>query len=137
MNLPQWITPAGLLFTATEAVAVSVPVEATGTNVTYSLISGKLPSGLTFSSTGTISGAATNVLTATISQFVIRASSDYGVIDRTFKVGVDGNTAPLWNTTSTFLPVGYGDRKYALNHQWVNYKLSAQDLSTSTINYSF
>jgi len=136
MSLPQWITPAGLLFTATEAVSVSVPVEATGTNVTYSLISGKLPSGLTFSSTGTISGAATNVLTATISQFVIRASSDDGVIDRTFKVGVDGNTAPLWNTTSTFLPVGYGNRKYALNHQWVNYRLSAQDLSTSTINYA-
>lgn len=136
MSLPQWITPAGFLFTATEAVTVSVPIKATGTNVTYSLISGKLPSGLSFSSTGTISGAATNVLTATISQFVIRATSDYGVIDRTFKVGVDGNTAPLWNTTSTFLPVGYGNRKYALNHQWVNYSLSAQDLSTSTINYS-
>lgn len=137
MNLPQWITPAGFLFTATEAVTVSVPVEATGTNITYSLISGKLPTGLTFTtSTGVIGGAATNVLTATMSQFVIRAISDEGIIDRTFKVGVDGNTAPLWNTTATFLPVGYGGRSYALNHQWVDYKLSASDLSTSTVKYT-
>jgi hypothetical protein len=137
MSLPQWITPAGFLFTATQAVSVSASVEATGTNVAYSLISGKLPSGLTFTtSTGVISGAATNVLTATMSQFVIRAISDEGVIDRTFKVGVDGNTAPLWNTTATFLPVGYGGRSYALNHQWVNYRLSATDLSTSTVKYT-
>jgi Putative Ig domain len=137
MSLPQWITPAGLLFTATEAVAVSLPVEATGTNVTYSLISGSLPSGLTFNtSTGVISGAATNVLTATMSQFVIRAKSVEGVVDRTFKVGVDGNTAPLWSTSSTFLPIGYGGKNYALNRQWINYKLSATDLSTSTVNYT-
>jgi hypothetical protein len=135
MNSLQWVTPAGILFTATPTAVSSFTIEATSAS-SYSLISGSLPAGLSFSSTGTITGTPTGVLTATISQFVIRARNSSGVLDRTFKISVDGNTEPLWSTPEGALPIGYGGTAYLLNNQWLSYNLGATDLSTSTIIYS-
>ena len=135
MNSLQWVTPAGFLFTATPSSVASFTIEATSAT-SYSLISGRLPSGLSFSSTGTITGTPINVLTATQSQFVIRAKNSSSVLDRTFKINVDGNTAPLWSTVEGALPLGYGNTSYILNNQWASYNLNATDASTSTLAYS-
>jgi hypothetical protein len=135
MNSLQWVTPAGFLFTATPTSVASVTIEATSAT-SYSLISGALPLGLSFSSTGTITGTPINVLTATQSQFVIRAKNNSSVLDRTFKIDVDGNTAPLWSTSEGALPIGYGNTSYLLNNQWASYNLNATDASTSTLEFN-
>jgi len=132
----KWTTPAGFLFTATAAVSTSVAVVATGSNITFSLLTGSLPLGLSFSNTGTIYGTVNNVLYDISNTFCVRAKDDNGVKDRTFRIDITGNTAPVWDTEEGYLPIGEGGKKYALNNQWVNFQLRTHDLSGSTINYS-
>lgn len=137
MSTLQWITSAGFLFTATAAVSTSVAVVATGDNVTYSLLSGALPAGLTFSNTGTVSGTVINVLYDTSTNFCVRATDDSGIKkDRTFRIDVSGNTSPVWDDDIGYLPVGDGGKKYALNNQWIEYQLNTHDLSASTLSYN-
>lgn len=134
---PTWVTTAGFLITATELVVTSVPVVANGTNVSYKLISGNLPPGMTVSTDGIISGAASAVLQKTSYKFVIRATSDLGVADRSFSIDVTGEQAPTWNTSSgytstldyntstAYLKLGPTGEEFTLNRQWVNYQLLA------------
>ena len=124
-SIPSWVTPAGFLFTATELVNTATSVVATGTNITYKLLSGSLPSGLSISSTGTIHGAPTAVLNTTSNRFVVRASNTNGVVDRSFIVDVTGRDNPTWSTAEGFLTVGVNNEQYALNNQWIDYQLSA------------
>lgn len=136
---PSWLTPAGFLFTATENIAVSAQIVASGTNVTYSQISGSLPTGLSVSTTGTITGVPGAVLNLTRDSFVIRAKSATGVSDRTFIIDVTGVTTPTWNTSpvtvssgTTYLNIGPTGESWALNNQYVNYTLSASAASELT-----
>lgn len=134
---PIWQTPAGFLFTATELVTTSTQVAATGTNVTYSLISGNLPTGLNISSTGTISGIPDPVLNLTKSTFVIRANNQFGVKDRTFNIDVTGKDAPVWSTDSgytnksdydpvtAYIAIGPLGEHFAINNQYVHYQFVA------------
>jgi hypothetical protein len=149
MTSLQWITPSGNLFTAVESINTSVAVVASGTSVSYSLLSGSLPPGLVFDSTGVISGIPNNVFVPTTSTFVIRATDTINVIDRIFKATILNNGSIQWittasviststNTFSTFLPAGYNGVQYVFNHQWINYPLIATpigDPSTATITY--
>ncbi len=134
---PTWITTSGFLLTATELVSTSTVVVASGTNITYKLISGRLPNGLSVSSTGTISGIPDAVVNLTDYNFVIRASSDEGIADKTFKMSVTGEQSPTWNTSSGFQNIieyntltGYlhlspDGGNFTLNNQWVNYQFQA------------
>lgn len=124
-SIPSWVTPAGFLFTATELVNTATSVVATGTDITYKLLSGSLPSGLSISSTGTIYGSPNAVLNITSNRFVVRASNAGGVVDRSFIVDVTGRDDPTWTTAEGFLTVGVNSEEYALNNQWVDYQLSA------------
>lgn len=58
----KWVTPAGLLFTATELVSTSTSIAYAETGTVYSIISGELPAGMTLSSTGFISGTPEAVI---------------------------------------------------------------------------
>jgi len=139
MTTLNWSTPPGFLFTATESVSTSVSVVASGTNVSYNLISGELPSGLTLSTAGIISGTPSNVLNTTDSIFVIRAADGIAVADRTFNIDVFGPNSPNWITTSSYLGVGYNGDNFAINRQWVSYQLNSNAVlapSTATITYS-
>ena len=124
-SIPSWITPAGFLFTATELVSTATALVASGTNVTYTLLSGSLPSGLQLASTGTVYGTPTAVVNTTTNKFVIRATNTSGVADRTFIVDVTGRDNPTWSTAEGFLRVGVNQEEYALDNQWVDYQLSA------------
>lgn len=134
-----WTTPAGLLCTATEGVSTSTSIVATGTNISYAIISGSLPSGLTLSSTGLISGTPEVISLDTVSKFVVRATSTSSIADRTFTIDVDNVGGPYWITTSSYLPVGYLGADYVFNSQWVDYKietgLTFQPVSTQ-VTYS-
>jgi hypothetical protein len=134
---PTWATTAGFLITATELVVASVPVVANGTNVSYKLISGNLPTGMSVSTTGTISGIPEAVLQKTNYKFVIRATSTQGVSDRSFSIDVTGAQEPTWstasgytstldyNTSTAYLKLGPSGERFTLNRQWVNYQLLA------------
>lgn len=134
---PTWLTPGGFLITATESVFTSTSVEALGDSVSYSLVSGGLPSGLTISSAGVISGSPAPVLNTTSYNFVIRARSLDGVSDRGFSINVEGAQAPTWSTSSgyssqidydpeiAYLKLGPEGENFALDKQWVSYQFSA------------
>ena len=126
MSAPKWTTAAGFLGTFTERITTSIPVQADGSNVSYSLISGKLPGGLRFSSTGTIFGTPYSVGEVLRSEFVIRASSDKIVTDRTFIMDISGPTDPQWLTPAGLLPLGLNNQHYAINKQVVDYQLRAE-----------
>lgn len=136
---PTWVTTSGFLITATELIATATTVVASGTNVTYKVISGALPSGLAISTTGTISGTPEVVLNTTRSKFVVRATSNIGISDRTFYIDVLGAQAPTWNTSTGFasysttdyttstayLALGPQGENFVLNNQWVHYQFDA------------
>lgn len=137
----SWITPAGFLFTATESVYTSTTLLTSGTNVTYNLLSGKLPTGLNISTTGTIYGTTEPVLNKQTNKFVIRAKNSSTTIDRTFSIDVQGSNKPTWTTitivsttttstltTSTiegYIPLGIDSAPYALNKQYIDFQLTA------------
>lgn len=94
---------------------LNISSEFTGTSsITYTVISGPLPTGLSLSSSGTLSGTPTTE-TAT-SPIVIRGSNAYGFDDITFNIevvaeanliaspdGTDTLVRALYDTTTTFL----------------------------------
>jgi hypothetical protein len=98
-SAPVWVTSASLpIFT--KNVAYSTTIQATdadgGSSVTYSIVSGSLPTGITFNtSTATFSGTPTTALTTT---YTVRATdSGSNFVDRTFTLT---NASPTWTTTS-------------------------------------
>lgn len=99
MAQPNWITNAGSLGSFPAQVATTVPVVALpvlpATSVTYTLISGTLPQGLTLSTLGVISGTPSLVISDTTFTFVIRATDNLSNIrDRTFSMIISGVTSP-------------------------------------------
>ena len=124
MSLPQWVTPAGFLGTATERQYISFPL-ATRDTSTFSLISGDLPGGLRLLDTGTIAGIPYSVGETLTTQFVIRARNSEGITDRTFILDTQGPTAPVWLTPTGYLSLGLGGQSYVINRTYVDYQLSA------------
>jgi len=143
---PIWLTPTGFLFTATVGVYTSTVVIAGGAGVTYSLMGGKFPGGLTFSSNGFITGTPTPVTTSTLDTFVVRAKNIQGSADNYFTISIPGPTRPLsWSLASVspdvelipsvFLSIGPSGEPWLLNHQYVNYQLLAISDPYATVKY--
>lgn len=121
-----WNTPAGSLGTLTERVIVDIPLSASGGTVTYTLISGNLPRGLRLTN-GRIQGSPVEVKKFTTSRFVIRASDETDLEDRTFSMSIDGEDVPQWITNEGFLNVGKGQAYFILDNAQINYQLEATD----------
>lgn len=104
MAQPTWITPAGSIGTYPYGIALTFILSATpvdpASTVTYTLLSGTLPTNLTLkSSNGLISGIPTLVTQNTTTSFTIRATDDLGNIrDRTFSITVSGTAVPQFTT---------------------------------------
>jgi len=103
MAQPIWNTPAGTLgtFPATIPMAVQLSASAVSpaSSVTYTLLSGTLPSGLIISSSGLISGTPPLVTQDVVSTFTIRATDNLLVIrDRTFSIEISGVAIPEFTT---------------------------------------
>jgi len=126
MTIPVWITQSGFLGTVTERTTTSTSVFASGQNISYSVISGEIPGGLRFSSTGTITGSPYSVGQTLSYQFVVRAKNIFGVTDRTFVLNVNGPSEPQWLTTAGFIGIGINSTKYTINNQYVDYQFSAE-----------
>ena len=110
--------------TTTVSLPLENPVAATA------LISGALPNGMRLESNAIV-GTPLQVARETTSTFVIRATLDSVINDRTFKIITQGQDAPTWVTKTDLLPVGIDGQYFILDSAPVNFQLVAIDADTS------
>lgn len=104
---PIWQTTAGSLGTFDEQISITLSAlsatDPESTTITYSLANGStLPTGISLSSSGVISGTLPDILTDTTYTFTINASDGLNTIPRTFSI-TSKYTLPV-----EFLVVGGG-----------------------------
>jgi hypothetical protein len=125
MAQPVWNTPAGSIGTYPATIPMLFQLSASAvspaTSITYTLLSGTLPSGLSISSSGLISGTPALVTTDTTTTFTVRAIDNLSNLrDRTFSITLSGVaipefTTPAGNILSTLdsvwieLPIAYSN----------------------------
>jgi hypothetical protein len=124
MTLPAWQTPSGLIGVATIRQPFAISLSASDT-LTFSVISGQLPQGLTLSSNGIISGTVTDINTAASSQFVVRATNSQGITDRTFIIETVSSATLQWITPQGFINIDQNDKFYVINKTRVAYNFRA------------
>jgi len=95
-------------------------------DATLEIIGGSLPPGLQIKEK-TIQGTPLEVARETEFKFVIRASKDGEIDDRTFRISVAGADKPLWETSAGSLPVGSNNTFYILDNSPINFQLIAND----------
>lgn len=97
---------------------------------TIAIISGSLPPGLRIIN-NTIQGTPLEVARETEFKFVLRASLNGEIDDRTFKISVTGPDVPTWITPAGALPIGNNDTFYILDSSPIDFQLIAQDTDTA------
>ena len=103
MVTPVWTTTAGKLASIDEQSAFSLQLEANTTDSTaivYSLIAGSLPTGMSITSEGLLTGSPAEVAKRTLYTFVVRATAGSAITDRTFTLDVSGADAPSFTTVA-------------------------------------
>ena len=109
MAQPVWNTPAGSIGTFPYGVvsvfALSASPVAPATTISYNLLAGTLPAGMTLNTTtGVISGIPILVLSDTVSTFTIRVIDNLGNLrDRTFSMTISGTAIPQFTTPAGVL----------------------------------
>jgi len=103
-----WNQPSGYSFNTyserqTQTIPLPIIPGADLTGVSFTVIAGKLPSGLRLAydtglTTWVIKGSPLEVASNTTSTFVIRASKGTEIADRTYTMTIDGPDAPVWVT---------------------------------------
>jgi hypothetical protein len=103
MVTPVWTTTAGKLASIDEQSAFSLQLEANtsdSTAITYSLIAGSLPTGMSLTSEGLLTGTPAEVAKRTLYTFVVRATAGSAITDRSFTLDVSGADAPTFTTVA-------------------------------------
>ena len=103
MAQPVWNTPAGSIGSFPASVVALFQLSATAvapaTTVTYALISGTLPSGISIDTDGTIFGTPSIVTANVTSTFTVRVTDNLGNLrDRTFSMTISGTAIPQFLT---------------------------------------
>ena len=114
-----------------ERVTTTVPLPLSETNATINVIGGELPAGLRLEG-ATLVGTPFEVARDNTSQFVLRATYNNLISDRTYKIVVQGADEPTWQTQEDLLPVGKGDAFFVLDNQLVDFQLQAIDNDLAT-----
>ena len=107
MALPEWTVGSGYSFGEFEertSISITLPISNLQ-DVTTKVISGELPAGLSLSN-NKIFGNPFEVSVFSSYEFCIRATSDEGVSDRTFKMFIAGPDDVHWITPEGNLRVG-------------------------------
>lgn len=113
-TFPVWNTGAGsiaILYDSGRASSTIPTLSATdadGGSVTFSVVSGSLPAGITLNSNGTWSGTASSQGSDTVSSFTVRATDDESdTLDRAFTITVKSPVVQTFTSNGTFsVPVG-------------------------------
>ena len=108
MAQPVWVTAAGTLGTYPASFPLTIIFVATpvlpAIEVSYKILSGSIPDGLTFNTTGILFGTPSIQRADTNYQFVIRAIDNLGnIADRTFDLTVSGVATPQLTTPPGFI----------------------------------
>jgi hypothetical protein len=103
MVQPIWNTPVGSVGAYASLITMQTQLSALAVlpaiSITYTLLSGTLPTGLTISTSGLISGIPELVTQDTTYTFVVRATDNLGEIrDRTFSITISGVVNPRLTT---------------------------------------
>ena len=138
MALTIWSQPSGYRFgTIQERTIVNqqLPVSYSSgfddsTNLDFKVISGKLPEGLRLEN-DMIVGTPFEVPRTTDFKFVIRATYDSQIADRTFYWTIEGSDEPRWDTQAGSLPVGPNDRYFVLDSSYIDFQLQVTDFDTA------
>ncbi len=136
MATPVWSTTAGKLATFAEDSSYSLQLEANtsdSTAITYSVIAGSLPKGMSVTSTGLLTGTPAEVAKRTLYTFVVRATSGSQITDRSFSLDVEGQDAPTFTTASGRLQLDDSTRVgmyWVLDGEYVNFQVQASDTDT-------
>lgn len=130
--LNVWTLPTGSsLGTFQERLSLSInlptlPLVGDLSGVTFSVISGKLPGGLRIVNNKII-GTPFEVAIKTDYKFVIRASLNNKVSDRTFLMSIEGPDDPVWLTPEGTLNVNPNGQAFVLDSTYIEFNLSAID----------
>ena len=140
MATPVWTTTAGKLATYQEDSSYSLQLEANdpvvlgdSTAITYSILAGTLPVGMSLTSGGLLTGIPSQVEKRTLYTFVVRAAAGTAITDRTFSLEVEGQDAPTFTTASGQLQLDDSTRVglyWALDGESVSYQVVATDVDT-------
>lgn len=103
---------------------VYLPIDSSG--ITLQLISGTLPKGMRLDGYEII-GTPYEVQIDTVSTFVIRATLDNNIYDRTFKIIVAGPDDPKWLTSEGSLPIGPNNTFFIIDSAPIDFQLDAYD----------
>ncbi len=100
---PIWNTASGSIGSYPSTVPMTFQLSATAVlpavTVTYQVISGSLPQGLSLDENGLISGIPVLVTSDISNNFVVRATDNYqNIRDRTFSITVSGSAIPQFTT---------------------------------------
>lgn len=121
-----WTQPNGYtLGTVIERQTQNIQLPLVNENITVSLISGSLPAGLTIKDNAII-GTPFEVPEVTVNTFVLRASFENTLQDRTFEIIVVGEDDPVWITPPGFLQLNQ-EAFFVLDSELVNFQLEAID----------
>lgn len=124
-------------FTYTESVLKDVYIsDGSPTSITLNtdvvtLISGELPPGMRLEQ-NKIVGTPFEVSRTTEFKFVLRATNEEGLRDRTFTLTIEGPDDPVWSTTEGLLPLGRGSATFILDSSIVDFQLEAIDADLPT-----
>ncbi len=134
-NNPVWQTGATLT-TIYHEMAQNIQLSATdsdGDAVTYSVVSGSLPTNLSMNSSGLITGTLGTYNSATTYTFTVRATANSKTADREFTQVVEPNSAPAWTTPAGSLGIMYDSARSNVAGLT---QPSATDLQGQTISYA-
>jgi len=98
-------------------------------NATVTIISGTLPDGL-YLDNNLIKGTPREVAKETTSTFVMRATYNNEISDRTFKILVLGPDNPVWQTPEDLLAIGNNNTYFILDSAPVDFQLEVLDTDT-------
>ena len=130
--MSHWTQESGTtLVTANEeeTITVGLPL-AVGIDPTIELIAGTLPPGLRIYQKNII-GTPIQVERTTTFTFVLRATLNNIIEDRTYKIIVTGADDPLWKTAEGRLPIGnspINNRYFILDNEIIDFQLVATDV---------
>lgn len=115
-------------FSERRSLLLDLPIE-NFQGVTFTKISGELPPGLRLEGR-TIVGSAFEVPRLTDYTFVIRASKDGQISDRTFTISIEGEDSPEFDTPAGLLELGDPGELFVMDSTYVDYQLQAFDPDT-------
>lgn len=112
MAQPIWNTPTGSIGSypsgnVLKPVVFQLSASAVlpAVTVTYQIISGSLPSGVTMTVNGLIAGVPTSIVSTTTYPFVVRATDNLqNIKDNTFSISISGISHPRFTTTPGPIP---------------------------------